>query len=62
VSTPQARHRKPSHRPATQSRPSGPAVRARHRKPSPLQGKPAKATAVTALAVSAAAASAAATQ
>jgi hypothetical protein len=51
VSSPQARHRKSSHLPAPQSRPS---ARARHRKPSALQGKPAKATAVTALAVSAA--------
>jgi hypothetical protein len=62
VSTPQARHRKPSRLPASQGRPSGPALRARHRKPSALQGKPAKATAVTALAVSAAAASATAAQ
>jgi hypothetical protein len=59
VSSSQARHRKPSPLPAPQSRPL--AARARHRKPSSLQGKPAKATAVTALAVSAAA-SAAVTQ
>jgi hypothetical protein len=62
LATVQARHRKPSYQPTTQGRPSGPAVfisgRPRHRKPSALQGKPAKATAVTALAVSAAAASA----
>ena len=81
MSSPAARHRRPSRLPAAQSRPSAPAARAghrkpqravsepvqpaaaaRHRKPSALQGKPAKATAVTALAVSAAAASAAATK
>lgn len=59
--TTQARHRKPSGLPVTQGRPSVPRARVRHRKPSALQGKPAKATAVTALAVSAAAASAAVT-
>ena len=56
----QARHRKPSHLPAPDL-PSVRRARVRHRKPSALQGKPAKATAVTALAVSAAAASAAVT-
>jgi len=58
VSSPQARHRRSSHPPAARSRL---AARARHRKPSALQGKSAKATAATALAMSAAA-SAAVTQ
>jgi len=47
--------------PRTVSADPRPAARTRHRKPSALQGKPAKATAVTALAVSAAAASGALT-
>jgi hypothetical protein len=59
VSNTQARHRKPQHPPATPARPSVRALRSRHRKPSVLQGKSAKATAVTALAVSAAASTAA---
>jgi murein DD-endopeptidase MepM/ murein hydrolase activator NlpD len=61
VSSPPARHRKPSRPAAGQQQLAALAARARHRKPSALQGKPAKATAVTALAVSAAA-SAAVTQ
>ena len=59
MSNTQARHRKPSHPPVTPARPSVRALRSRHRKPSVLQGKSAKATAVTALAVSAAASTAA---
>src|SRR5579863_10249912 len=61
VSSTAARHRKPPRPPARQQQLAALAARARHRKPSALQGKPAKATAVTALAVSAAA-SAAVTQ
>jgi hypothetical protein len=61
VSSTAARHRKLPEPPARQQRLAALAARARHRKPSALQGKPAKATAVTALAVSAAA-SAAVTQ
>jgi hypothetical protein len=57
VSNTQARHRKPPHPPAAPARSR--ALRSRHRKPSVLQGKSAKATAVTALAVSAAASTAA---
>ena len=61
--------RPPAAAPRSAAQPAGAAQPAaqraaatRHRKPSALQGKPAKATAVTALAVSAAAGSAAATQ